>query len=62
MLMLSRREGQRIRLLTVNGPIWITVAKLGRGQTVLGIEAPDTVPVAREELFEDEAAPGERAT
>lgn len=62
MLMLSRREGQRIRLMTSDGPIWITVARINRGQTTIGIEAPESVPVAREELFEDEAAPGERAT
>lgn len=62
MLMLSRKEQQRIRLLTVNGPIWITVERIGRGQAVLGIDAPESVVIAREELIEDEAKPGEKAT
>lgn len=62
MLMLSRKEGQRIRLLTSDGPIWITVARINRGQTTIGIEAPESVVIAREELIEDEAATGEKAT
>jgi carbon storage regulator len=47
MLVLSRREGERIRL---GDSIVITVVKLGGDRVRLGIEAPADVLVLRGEL------------
>jgi len=49
MLVLSRKEGQRIRI----GPaIWITVVEVCRGKKVrIGIECPREIPIYREELL-----------
>lgn len=49
MLVLSRKQGQSIR---ISDDIVITVVELGRGRVQLGIEAPGEVPVHREEVFE----------
>ncbi len=47
MLVLSRREKERIRL---GDSIVITVVRLGRDRVRLGIEAPPEVVVLRDEL------------
>ena len=47
MLVLSRRESQRIRL---GDSIVVTVVRLGRDKVRLGIEAPSDVLVLRDEL------------
>ena len=47
MLVLSRRESERIRL---GDSITVTVVRLGRDKVRLGIEAPSDVVVLREEL------------
>ena len=48
MLVLSRRESEG---LWIDGRIYIKVLELKRGRTKLGIEAPEEVPVIREELL-----------
>lgn len=52
MLVLSRRESERIRL---GDSIVVTVVKLGGDRVRLGIEAPADVLVLRGELERDEA-------
>ena len=47
MLVLSRRESEG---LWIDGRIYVKVLDIKRGRTKLGIEAPDAVPVIREEL------------
>lgn len=53
MLVLSRKESQRIKL---GDSIVVTVVRLGRDKVRLGIEAPSDVVVLREELEPHEAA------
>ena len=48
MLVLSRKVGEKI---VINGGIIITVVKIDRNQTRIGIEAPGDVSVYREELL-----------
>ena len=52
MLVLSRRTNQKIVLNTTDGPIKLTVVRIGGGQVRLGIEAPAEVHVVRSELIE----------
>lgn len=47
MLVLSRKEAQRIRL---GDSIVITIVKIGGDKVRIGIEAPDDVLVLRDEL------------
>lgn len=62
MLVLSRK---RMEAVLIGEGIKITVIRLDRNQVRLGIEAPDHINIAREELvlheFEDETEPGLRA-
>jgi carbon storage regulator len=53
MLVLSRKPGERIRIAN---DIWITVIGERRGKVRLGIEAPDDVEIAREELIDDDGS------
>ena len=53
MLVLSRKERERIRL---GGNIVITVVRLSGDRVRLGIEAPSDLVVLREELDAEEAA------
>lgn len=56
MLVLSRRESQRIKL---GGSITVTVVRVSGDKVRLGIEAPADVLILREELDPHEAcAPG----
>lgn len=47
MLVLSRKVGERIQ---VGDQITLTVVRISGGSVRLGIEAPKTMPIAREEL------------
>lgn len=47
MLVLSRKVGQRI---LIGDKIAVTVVRLGHGGVRIGIEAPNDMPVVREEL------------
>jgi len=62
MLVLSRKESQRIR---VGESIVVTVVRLGRDKVRLGIEAPADMVVLRDELeplaVDELTAPGEAA-
>jgi len=55
MLILQRRPGQRVRLTLPDGSlVWITIADVrswAAGTVALGIEAPASVKVLREELI-----------
>ncbi len=47
MLVLSRKVNEKI---VINGNIVVTVVKIDRNQIRLGIEAPSSIPVFREEI------------
>ncbi len=49
MLVLSRKVGERIR---IGSGITVTVVRVTGGGVRLGIEAPDELPVIREELYQ----------
>jgi carbon storage regulator len=53
MLVLSRKSNESIR---IGDDIVITVVELSRGRVRLGIEAPNEVPIHREEIFRALAA------
>lgn len=55
MLVLSRYVDQRIR---VGDDVTITIVRIGDGQVRIGIDAPDHVPIVRDELAERELAAG----
>jgi carbon storage regulator len=48
MLVLSRKLNEKI---VINGDIIVTVVKIDRNQVRIGIQAPGSVPVYREELL-----------
>lgn len=50
MLVLSRREGEKIEIATSQGLIVITVTAIQRSQIQLGIEAPREMIIRRQEL------------
>ena len=47
MLVLSRKVGEKIR---IGRNIWITVVRCQDGRVRLGIEAPQQIPVVRDEI------------
>jgi len=49
MLVLSRRQGESI---TIGDDIVVTVVSIKRGQAQVGITAPNSVRILREEIFE----------
>ncbi len=53
MLVLSRKVGERIK---IGGEITVTVVRVTGGGVRLGIEAPNELPVIREELYRQIAA------
>jgi carbon storage regulator len=55
MLILSRKVGERIR---IGDHISVTVLAVNGSQIRLGIDAPKSVPVHREEVFQRIAAAG----
>lgn len=56
MLILTRRDGERIKLTGPNGLVgWITVAEIiGSVKVRLGFEFPASVNIAREELLTED--------
>jgi carbon storage regulator len=54
MLVLSRKVGERI---VVGGNITITVVRMGQGNVRIGIEAPNDMPIVRDELLHGTAEP-----
>jgi carbon storage regulator len=48
MLVLSRKLNEKI---VINGDIVVTVVKIDRNQVRIGIQAPGSVPVYREEIL-----------
>ena len=51
MLVLSRKLGEKI---VIGNNIVVTVVKIDRNQIRIGIEAPQDVPVFREEILPDQ--------
>lgn len=58
MLVLSRKLGQRFQIGT---DVRVTIVKVDRNSVRIGIEAPDDVPVYREEIAPAEATPATEA-
>lgn len=58
MLVLSRKLGEKIY---IGENICITVVDIDRGKIRLGIEAPRSVPIFRQELLPLDATAGETA-
>lgn len=57
MLVLSRKLGESI---VIDGEIRVTLVKIDRNQVRVGIEAPRSVSIYREELTRDPAEPVDR--
>ena len=55
MLVLSRKLGEKIM---IGNNIVVTVVKIDRNQIRIGIEAPQDVPVFREEIAQNSLAKG----
>lgn len=53
MLVLSRKEGQRIQ---IGDDTWITVAKVKGNRVAIGVEAPKSVSIRRCELIDQTAS------
>ncbi len=53
MLVLSRKQGQSIKL---GSDVRITVVRIDRNNVRIGIEAPDGVSIYREEILADATA------
>lgn len=49
MLILTRRIGQAVR---IGEEVTITVVRINRNQVSIGVNAPTSVPVHRQEVFE----------
>jgi carbon storage regulator CsrA len=55
MLVLTRRDGETIQILTENDEvITLTVTQISSGQVKLGISAPPACRILRQELIEEE--------
>lgn len=50
-LILTRRPDQAIVMETKNGPVWVYVLGMSDGKVKLGIDAPASVLVLRDELI-----------
>ena len=59
MLVLSRKESERIRL---GNNIVVTVVRVSGDRVRIGIEAPNEVPVYREEIFPGHVEKAEHET
>ena len=53
MLVLERKEGQRIILETSDGTVEIVLFNLQQGRASIGIAAPETIKIIRKELLAD---------
>ena len=51
MLVLERKEGQRIILETSDGTVEIVLFNLQQGRAAIGIAAPETIKIIRNELL-----------
>lgn len=51
MLILSRKDTERIVLLTSDGPVWITHCGNRGERTRIGLDAPPHVEIQREEIY-----------
>jgi carbon storage regulator CsrA len=60
MLVLTRRKGETITVITGNGDIQFTILDVERGSISVGIDAPRRFPVHRKEV-QDRIAAGEPA-
>jgi len=49
MLVLSRKLNEKI---VINGDVWITVVGIQGNQVRIGIEAPDSMGIFRQELYD----------
>jgi carbon storage regulator len=58
MLVLSRKPGERI---LIGDKIAITVVRIAPGIVRIGVEAPEELPILREELSNGHGAPPETA-
>jgi carbon storage regulator len=54
MLVLSRKDGERIR---IGANIFVTVVESRAGKTRIGIEAPTQIPVVRSEIDTEASQP-----
>ena len=54
MLVLSRKRNERIR---INKDTWVTIVEIRGDKVRVGIDAPDGVPIEREELIHDHKPP-----
>ena len=50
MLVIGRREGERIRIMTPDGPLWLLVVEATGGRVRLGFRGPASAEILREEL------------
>jgi carbon storage regulator CsrA len=58
MLVLTRREGERVRIRTPDGTeIWVVLVQTERGKARLGIQAPLACEVQREENLTKQPPP-----
>ncbi len=51
MLILTRRIGEKIMIGNIDEVIEVAVLGVHGGQVRIGIDAPDNIPVHREEIF-----------
>ena len=58
MLVLTRREGERIR---IGDDVWVTVLRTASGRVKIGIDAPRHVSVVRSECVGQDAQPAPAA-
>lgn len=54
MLVLSRKNGERI---LIGEDIAVTVVRIGPNTVRIGIDAPRSMNIVRDELWQDESAP-----
>ena len=58
MLVLKRREGERVRIVVGAVEAWVTVYDIDRGHVRLGFDAPEEVVIEREEIIKAKGAGG----
>lgn len=51
MLILARKTGERIRIRVADADVWVQVTEVTGGRVRLGIEAPASAHIVREELL-----------
>jgi len=51
MLVVSRKQAERVRFDIAGVHVWLTVVKVDRGKVRLGFEAPPWVVIEREEIL-----------